>query len=90
MKVETATHAKINFGRLLSDAKLEPIAIQKSGRNYAILMSYEEYERMVAIEDEYWALKAESAKKEGFVGVEESERFLKELLGAETQSVKKS
>ncbi len=82
MRVEMATEAKVHFGKLLADVRLEPIVIQKSGRHHAVLLSYDEYERMLKIEDEYWLLKADTAKQEGFVGVEESEKFLKDLLNA--------
>ena len=47
MKSINATQAKNQFGRLLDDAQLEPIAIQKNGRDVAVMISMAEYESRV-------------------------------------------
>lgn len=83
MRTETATNAKTHFGQILEKSMIEPIVIQKSGRNIAVLMSYDEYERIKQLEDQYWGIRAAQAKKEGFIGTKESEKLLKELLNAE-------
>jgi prevent-host-death family protein len=44
----TATEAKNRFGEMLEMARTEPVAIQKSGRIAAYLVSAEQYERMQA------------------------------------------
>lgn len=80
MKVETATHAKLHFGRILEEAGREPVLIQKSGRNVAVLLSYEEYQQLLALEDQYWAQKAKKAEKEGFVGTKAGEKLLGDIL----------
>lgn len=82
MRTETATNAKTRFGQILENSLLEPVLIQKSGRNIAVIMSYNEYERIKQLEDQYWGLKAAKAKKEGFIGTKESEKLLRELLNA--------
>jgi prevent-host-death family protein len=43
----TATDAKNRFGELLEMARKEPVHIQKNGRTVAVMMSPEEYQRMI-------------------------------------------
>jgi len=43
-KVITATEAKNQFGQLLEDVRDGPVAIQKNGRDVAVLISREEYD----------------------------------------------
>lgn len=78
----SATEAKLHFGRLLDTARRENVAIEKQGRTVAVVLSQEEFERLSEIEDKLWSLKADAAKKEGFLSEEESEKFLDELLHA--------
>ncbi len=80
MKTETATKARINFGKILGDSLIEPVVIEKSGRNVAVLISFEEYQRMLAFEDRYWIEKTKEAQQEGFIGLERSEELMQELL----------
>ena len=83
MKTETATHAKLHFGQVLEEARHEPVIIRKSGRNVAVMLSMDEYERLAALEDKYWAAKAEAARQEGFAGTAAGEKLLDDLLNAE-------
>jgi prevent-host-death family protein len=48
MRQFTATEAKNRFGELLDASGSEPVAIQKNGRNYRVILSSEEFERIVA------------------------------------------
>ena len=48
MKHFTATEAKNRFGELLEQAGNEPVAIQKNGRNYRVVLAAEDYERLVS------------------------------------------
>lgn len=43
----TATDAKNRFGELLEMARKQPVFIQKNGRTVAVMVSPEEYQRMV-------------------------------------------
>ena len=83
MKTMSAKEAKDGFGLLLDTAQREPVTITKKGREVAVLVSKADFERLEALEDAYWGHRAEQARKEGFVGVEESEKFLNELANAE-------
>ena len=46
MSTITATDAKNKFGQVLEEAQREPVRIQKSGRDVAVLVSAAEYERL--------------------------------------------
>jgi prevent-host-death family protein len=46
MKTVQATEAKNNFGKLIEDALVEPVAIQKNGREIAVVLSFEEFKRL--------------------------------------------
>lgn len=48
MQIISASDARNNLAEMLDRAKSEPITIQKQGRNAGVLLSYEEYERLVA------------------------------------------
>ena len=82
MKTLGASEAKNHFGELLDLARREPIQITKKGRNVAVVISIEEFERLSELEDELLAIKAEKAQQEGFIGISESEALLEELLDA--------
>jgi prevent-host-death family protein len=43
----SAKAAKNAFGLLLDTARAEPVAIEKHGRRVAVVLSAEEYERLV-------------------------------------------
>ncbi len=82
MKTLRASEAKNRFGELLDLARREPVQIAKKGRNVAVVLSIEEFERLSDLEDELLAIKAEKARQEGFIGISESEALLEELLNA--------
>jgi hypothetical protein len=50
----------------------------------AQLLEFTNQLKQQASEDESWALQAQKAKTEGFIGIKESETFLEELLNAES------
>lgn len=64
-----ATELKTRLGRYLDASIKEPVFIEKSGRQFAVLMSIEEYEKITALftamEDKYWGELAMQAKEEG-------------------------
>ena len=79
-----AREAKNAFGRLLDDARIEPVAIEKHGRAVAVVLSVDEYSRLENLEEAYWASKADAViAKDDWVGVEGSEQALKDILNAE-------
>ena len=83
MKTFAASEAKNEFGRLLDTARREPVTIEKKGRPVAVVLSIEEYEHLEALDDAWWAARADEAGEEGFIGPEEGEKLMRELLNAE-------
>jgi antitoxin Phd len=73
-----ATEVKNRFGEFMDKAQHEPVTVAKTGRNYAVLIGYEEYQRLIALEDAYWGEAALKAEAGGFVGVEAAMELLKE------------
>ncbi len=43
----SAKEGKNNFGRLLDEARLSPVAIEKNGRRVAVVVSSDEYEEYI-------------------------------------------
>ncbi len=61
----------------MDKAQREPVTVDKSGRSYAVLISYDEYQRFLALEDAAWVERAIKAEESGYVGSEAA----MELLG---------
>jgi PHD/YefM family antitoxin component YafN of YafNO toxin-antitoxin module len=83
MKTETATYTKTHFGKVLESSLLEPVVIEKSGRNVAVMVSFDEFQRLCALEDKHWASQAHKAQKAGFIGNKASAKLIDDLLNAE-------
>lgn len=78
--VFAASEAKNNFGKLLDAAQRRPVAIHTRGRAVAYVVSSTDME---AMEDHYLGMRAMEAIKRGnFLGVKESEAYLKKALHA--------
>lgn len=82
MKTITATNAKQNFGECITEAIREPLLINKSGRPSVVMLSYEEYQRLSELEDQYWLSRAEKAGREGFLSPEDSAAFMESKLAS--------
>ena len=68
MYVIKASDAKNKFGELLDKAQAEPVRIQKNGRDVAVVLSPEEFQRLAeqasdAVSPAVKALHAKSAKR---------------------------
>ena len=74
---------EFNIQDLIPSAQLEPVTIEKKGRPVAVVLSLEEYEWLEALDDAWWAARADEAGEEGFIGPEEGEKLMRELLNAE-------
>jgi PHD/YefM family antitoxin component YafN of YafNO toxin-antitoxin module len=66
----------------IDTARCEVVFVEKQGRSMAVILSLEEYQKLNDIKDALWVLKAESAKAEGYLSEEESEKLLSDLLNA--------
>jgi prevent-host-death family protein len=77
----SATEIKNRFGEFLEKAQSAPVSIEKTGRKVAVMISREEYERLIAIEDAMWGERAAKAlRKADFVGVGRSTAILRQRL----------
>lgn len=82
MKKFAAKEAKNEFGHMLDTARREPVTIEKNGRPVAVVVSLEDYERLSAIEDAWWAEKAKKWTAGGFLGPAKSRKLLAKMLNA--------
>ncbi|RZI45124.1 type II toxin-antitoxin system prevent-host-death family antitoxin [Candidatus Finniella inopinata] len=70
----SATHLNKKPGAVLDAAMKGPVVIEKAGRSFAVMVSYERY---VELEDAYWGNLAESAEKTAqWMSPDESLKFL--------------
>ncbi|WP_298161789.1 type II toxin-antitoxin system Phd/YefM family antitoxin [Acidocella sp.] len=65
MQSQSAKDAKYNFGRLIDTARAEPVVIEKHGRPVVVVLSVEEYQRLVAIEAVHASVGATAASVSG-------------------------
>jgi prevent-host-death family protein len=77
MKTITAAAAKNAFGKFLDMARREPVVVTKNDRPVGVFMSMED------LEDTIWGERALKAHREGYVGVEESDKLLDDLIRAD-------
>jgi len=83
MQTRTSKEAQNSFGSLLDTAQREPVSITRRGRPCVVALSQEMYERLEALEDAIWAARAREAAKSGFVGTEETAKFIQDMLNAD-------
>ena len=76
MPKTTATDLKNHLGAFLDAAFTEPVFVQKSGRDIAVLLSRQHYDALQALEDELWALRAQLAELGGYLGPDMSQNVL--------------
>ncbi len=46
MQTASSSDVRNNLAAMINSVQIEPLTIQKQGRNEAVLMSYEEYEKL--------------------------------------------
>jgi len=79
MRTITATDARQSFSSLLSTVEKEPVTIQKTNTDVAVLISSQRYNELKKIEDILYVEAAKLAIKEGVIPTKESENFLKTI-----------
>lgn len=83
----TAKDAKNRFGEFLDAAQRAPVSVTKNGRDVAVLMSREDYDRFAEIEDVAWSARAKDVLDTAdFMDPTESEAFLKQILSRDAGS----
>ncbi len=74
-----ATSLKNKLGKYIDASITEPVIVEKFGRPTSVLISFDYYEKLSKYEDFYWGFMAKEAEKEGYLGVDESAKILKEI-----------
>lgn len=74
MIIMTATQAQRHFGLFLEVAEREPVLVTRRGRSIGVFLS------MIDLEDMVLGNQALSAHAEGYLGPEESRKFLEALI----------
>ncbi len=85
MYFETVSQVEHNFKAVLDEIKTHPVGVtesEESDEKVAVIISFDEYERMQAMEDYYWAEKAERAHKKGYIGKKASQQLIQDILNA--------
>ena len=75
-----ATEMKNKLGHYLQMALTEPIVVEKTNQQVAVLISMKEYERLTRLEDAYWGERAKAAEVEGYVSEAETKEFIESSL----------
>jgi len=86
MKTATATDVKNKFGEYLEHARTEAVEVRKTGRPVAVLLSWDEYERLITLDDAWWAEQARKAEHKGYVGPAAAMKVIKRRMGEKTRS----
>lgn len=84
MRCTAATEVKNHFGQILDITRTEPVTVEKQGRPVAVILSFEEYNRLAKLDDSYWGERAVKALADGFLKEDEMKTFLEGKLHAET------
>lgn len=82
MRKFSAKDARGRFGQFLDSACAEPAVIKRYGRKVAVVLSYEEYQWLKALEDAFWAGRAEAGEASGYLSPEGTKRLLNQLVRA--------
>lgn len=72
----TATEVQNRFRDALKRCRSEPFTITKKGKAVAVMMSVDEYQRLVAMDERYWGEFAQSAIEDGFVDRGETDNWI--------------
>ena len=82
-KTITATEAKNRFADMVDSARVEPITITRNDRAIAVVLSPDEYSRLLVSDDAYWGEQAGKVQRSGeFLPPKESRDFLNAILNA--------
>lgn len=75
-----ATELKTRLGKYLDAAIKEPVFVEKNGRNTAVIISLEQYNHLLELEDFYWGIKALESEKQPSIdnGLEFLNQVIKE------------
>jgi antitoxin Phd len=75
----TATEVKNRFGTYLDAAQKQPVMIEKSGRNVAVLISADDFAHFEALQDAWWGERAKAAEASGSATPDEIQALFNRL-----------
>ena len=81
MKTIAAREAKNHFGKLIDDARSEPVLVERNGRRAVIVLAPEKYDELVAAQDALWEARANEIVENGrFLSAEEGMKALEAFV----------
>lgn len=80
MRTISATVFRHRFGEHLERLAREPVTVEKGGRPVAVVVSVQEWERLQALDDAWWAHTANAAARRGFLDPDETTKWLNSRL----------
>ncbi|RST62144.1 type II toxin-antitoxin system prevent-host-death family antitoxin [Candidatus Aquarickettsia rohweri] len=75
----SSTELKTHLGEYLNEAMRKPVFIKRH-KSEAVLISREEYDRLQNLEDAYLMNEIHLAEQNGYIGVEETMKKMKNAL----------
>ena len=86
-KPQKVTAARLDSAEVLKAVRNETITVTRNGKPAAVVISPARYRGLMRVlaafmeemEEREWAQKARAARKDGFIGYEESEAFIRKL-----------
>lgn len=70
------------IGEYLGKLSGAPVVLERHGKPTAVVLSYEEYQRLQQMEDAWWGERARAALESGLVGHDEAIRYISGKLDA--------
>ncbi|HEY9774127.1 MAG TPA: type II toxin-antitoxin system prevent-host-death family antitoxin [Planktothrix sp.] len=70
---------KQGLDHYLDNAVVGPLIVERTGQNPVVLLSIEEFDRLSAFEDAYWAHQATEAQKSGWASEKEVAALLEKF-----------
>ena len=81
MTTMTATEVKNKFGELGDQLRSGPIRVTKSGRDTMVIVSAEQFDRLMEMEDRLWGEQAlEVVRTQKTLGVEATAQWIENLV----------
>ena len=80
MKTVSIAAFKSRLVHYIEAVSAEPLVIEKRDAPVAVFISYDEYARLVSLENNFLLQRAKKAEKTGYLGTEKSAELLKSGL----------
>lgn len=77
MKTVSPATLKASLLYYLDAAKFEPVVVEKKEGPFAVILSFDEYMRLISFEKNYWLNRAGKGENSGYIGIAKSAELLK-------------